>query len=192
MTIPTAHQPRPGTARQRILAAAQHLFYRQGIRATGVDQLLAEADVARMSFYRYFPTKHALVLAFLHERHAAWQGKLEAEIAGRNGNPATQVTTLFEVLTDWFAEPDFRGCAFINTTLETTDPQSEERKVARWHKDQLLSYLTHLAAAAGAGEPANTAMQLLLLVDGAIVRAQMGDGPRAALTAQALAALLFS
>lgn len=178
--------PAPG-ARQRILAAAHRLFYQYGIRATGIDRLLAEADVARMSFYKHFPSKQALVVAFLHERHTHWQQALEAAAQARAQNSIEELLAVFAVLGEWFAEPDFRGCAFINTILETADPSTEEHLIARQHKQALRDYLEALLVAGGVAQPPQVAAQLLLLIDGAIVRAQLGDGPAAAATALALA-----
>lgn len=177
-------------ARARILAAAHHLFYTQGIRATSIDHLLAVAEVARMSFYHHFASKQALVVAFLHERHAQWQQHLEAEASRRGQTPQDELLAVFAVLEEWFAEPGFRGCAFINTVLETADPTTEEHLIACQHKQVLRQYLERLLRAGQFPAPAQQAAQLLLLVDGAIVRAQFGDGPAAARTARELAAQL--
>jgi hypothetical protein len=95
------------------------------------------------------------------------------------------------VLGDWFGEADFRGCAFINTVLETADPTTEEHKIAQAHKQVLRAYLEGLLVAAGFATPSLGAAQLLLLLDGAIVRAQLGDGPAAAQLAQAMAKQLL-
>ncbi|WP_324670514.1 TetR/AcrR family transcriptional regulator [Hymenobacter sp. GOD-10R] len=190
--MPAPGSNAPSAARQRILKAAHQLFYAQGIRATGIDQLLAVADVARMSFYKHFPSKQALVVAFLHERHSHWQRGLEAQAKARAHTPADEVRAIFGVLADWFGEADFRGCAFINTVLETTDPHTEEYLIARQHKQELHAYLEELLRAAKYANPSRGATQLLLLIDGAIVRAQLGDGPAAALTAQGLAELLLA
>ena len=177
----------PVSARQRILSAAHRLFYAQGIRATGIDQLLQEADVARMSFYKHFPSKQALVVAFLQERHQRWQQHLETAAQAQATSPAQELRAVFGVLAQWFAEPDFRGCAFINTVLETTDPSTQEHLLARQHKAVLRGYLLGLLQQTRSASPEQAATQLLLLIDGAIVRAQLGDGPAAAATAQRLA-----
>ena len=189
--MPKPLSPTKSAARQRILAAAHQLFYAQGIRATGVDQLLAAAAVARMSFYKHFPSKQALVVVFLHERHAHWQQQLETQAKARAQTPRDELRAVFAVLEEWFAEAGFRGCAFINTVLETADPTTEEHLIARQHKEVLRAYLEGLLTACAFATPSQGAAQLLLLIDGAIVRAQMGDGPAAALTAQALAEQLL-
>jgi len=190
--LPPSIPPNKSAARQRILAAAHRLFYAQGIRATGVEELVAVAGVARMSFYKHFPSKQALVIAFLHERHQNWQQQLETQAKARSHTPADELRAVFQVLKEWFGEADFRGCAFINTVLETADPHTQEHLLARQHKHVLRTYLEGLLRADHFGDPAQGAAQLLLLIDGAIVRAQLGDGPAAATSAQALAELLLA
>jgi AcrR family transcriptional regulator len=189
--FPSSIPPSKSAARQRILAAAHRLFYAQGIRATGVDELLAVAGVARMSFYKHFPSKQALVVAFLHERHHSWQQQLERQAKARSHTPAEEIRAVFHVLQEWFSEADFRGCAFINTVLETADPHTQEHLLAREHKQVLRAYLEGLLRDGQFRDPVQGAAQLLLLIDGAIIRAQLGDGPTAATTAQSLAELLL-
>lgn len=184
--------PGKSAARQRILAAAHQLFYTQGIRATGIEELLTVANVARMSFYKHFPSKQALVLAFLQERHQHWQQQLEQQAKARAHTPGGELRAVFEVLAAWFAEAGFRGCAFINTVLETADPHTQEHQLARAHKQALREYLAGLLRATQFPDPDHGAALLLLLIDGAIVRAQMGDGPAAAQQAQALAELVLA
>ena len=191
-TFPPRVPPTKSAARQRILAAAHHLFYTQGIRATGIEELITVASVARMSFYKHFPSKQALVLAFLHERHQSWQQQLEQQAKACSHTPAEEVRAVFQVLAKWFGEANFRGCAFINTVLETADPHTQEHLMALQHKHVLLAYLEGLLREAQFRNPAYGAAQLLLLIDGAIVRAQLGDGPTAATNAQALAELLLA
>lgn len=183
--------PSKSAARQRLLAAAHRLFYAQGIRATGVEELVVAAGVARMSFYKHFPSKQALVVAFLHERHQSWQQQLETQAKARSHTPADEVRAVFQVLKEWFGEADFRGCAFINTVLETADPRTQEHLLARQHKHVLRIYLEGLLRACEFVNPVQGAAQLLLLIDGAIVRAQFGDGPAAAANALVLAELLL-
>jgi AcrR family transcriptional regulator len=185
--------PGKSAARQRIMAAAHQLFYTQGIRATGIEELLTVANVARMSFYKHFPSKQALVLAFLQERHQHWQQQLEQQAKARAHTPGGELRAVFEVLAAWFAEADFRGCAFINTVLETADPHTQEHQVAQAHKQALRQYLAGLLRAMHfPADPDHGAALLLLLIDGAIVRAQLGDGPAAARQAQTLAELMLA
>ncbi|UOQ69271.1 TetR/AcrR family transcriptional regulator (plasmid) [Hymenobacter volaticus] len=97
-----------------------------------------------MSFYKHFPSKQALVVAFLQERHQSWQQQLEQQAKARSNTPAEEIRAVFHVLKEWFGEADFRGCAFINTVLETADPHTQEHLLARQHKDVLRTYLEGL------------------------------------------------
>ena len=165
----------PLEPRQRILETAMRLFYADGIRAVGIDRLIAESQVAKASFYRHFPSKDDLVLAFLRLQHKRWMnwfaGRLEARCAA--AGPAMERAA--EVLREWFEEPDFRGCAFINTLAEGS-AQGEAISVVQSHKDELQDCLLALARRCGHPQPERAAEDALLIVEGAIVRAHMtGD-----------------
>jgi AcrR family transcriptional regulator len=156
-------------ARDRILAAAARLFYRDGLRATGVDRIIAESGVAKMSFYRHFPAKADLIRAFLDHRHDYWMGWLRERVErdfGRRG-----LAALADALQEWFEEPGFRGCAFINAVAEGGDAG---RDVAVRHKDELARYVEELAARLGRRDAKVIAAKAMILIEGAIVRAQMG------------------
>jgi hypothetical protein len=116
---------------------------------------------------------------------------LERQAKARSHTPAEEIRAVFHVLQEWFSEADFRGCAFINTVLETADPHTQEHLLAREHKQVLRAYLEGLLRDGQFRDPVQGAAQLLLLIDGAIIRAQLGDGPTAATTAQSLAELLL-
>ena len=158
----------PASARDRILATALRLFYRDGIRATGVDKIIAESGVAKMSFYRHFPSKNDLVRAFLEARHEMWMGRFRAAVECRFA--ADGFAAIGHALSEWFAEPDFRGCAFINTIAETGTefPQAVE------HKRELERYVAQLAGRLSLPSPAGVAAKAMIVMEGAIVRAQMG------------------
>lgn len=161
-------------ARERILEAARRLFYRNGIRATGIDAIIAEAGVAKMSFYNNFPSKDDLVRAFLAARHESWMaafsGRMERHIEERG------LAALAFALDEWFAEPDFRGCAFINTVAEF----GQEFEGAMRHKVELEDYVRGIATRLGLSAPERVAGEAMIVIEGAIVRAQMGfrDGLR--------------
>ena len=161
-------------ARERILEAARRLFYRNGIRATGIDTIIAEAGVAKMSFYNNFPSKDDLVRAFLAARHESWMaafsGRVEKQLAERG------LAALAFALDEWFSEPDFRGCAFINTVAEF----GREFEGAVHHKIELEDYVRDIAGRLGLSAPGRIAGEAMIVIEGAIVRAQMGfrDGLR--------------
>lgn len=182
----------PSSARERILATACRLFYQNGIRATGIDRIIAESGVAKMSFYRNFPSKKDLVLAFLRWRHDFWMDWFTRRVdALRRERPAAGLAVMASALREWFEEPGFRGCAFINAAAETVDDAGEVLRLVQEHKQSLCDYIRTLMpdpADAGSGEVARMA---LLVIDGAIVRAQItGDAGAAAGEAEALLSLL--
>lgn len=163
-------------ARERILETALRLFYAEGVRATGIDRIIAESGVAKMSFYRHFPSKTDLVCAFLNERHARWMAWFDARVAVLTKVASPKLPIVADVLGEWFAEPGFRGCAFINISAEVTEAGSRERDIAQRHKQDLEERLTSLARLDGVRQPARIGRAALIIVEGAIVRAQM-QGP---------------
>ncbi|WP_295541238.1 TetR/AcrR family transcriptional regulator [uncultured Pseudacidovorax sp.] len=173
--LPVADLP----ARDRILATAHDLFYRDGIRATGVDRLIAESGVAKLTFYRHFPSKDALVRAFLDHRHDRWMAWF-IDALGRHGaadaaHGGARLLLLVDVLEEWCAQPDFRGCAFINTVVELGPALPEAAAVAQAHKAEMTQVIAQLL-------PDGPLQGLLadaaaLAFDGAIVRAQMAADP---------------
>jgi AcrR family transcriptional regulator len=164
-------------ARARILEAAARLFYREGVRAVGVDRVVAEARVAKMSLYRHFPTKDALVLAFLEERDRRWRAWFEDRVARADGTLAGLVDAVFDALAAWFAERDFRGCAFVNSALELADPAHPAHVAARRHKEAVRAFLGRELARRRPGAAAERRLldALVLLMEGAIVQAVLGD-----------------
>jgi AcrR family transcriptional regulator len=173
--------------RSRILETALRLFYAHGTRAVGIDRIIAESGVAKMSFYNHFPSKADLVAAFLEERHARWMAWFRERQAARRPKAGATLPVVADVLREWFASPDFHGCAFINILAETERSSKRERDIANRHKDELLALLVERAKADGAARPAETGRLALIVVEGAIVRAEMtGDGPRVAADARRL------
>jgi AcrR family transcriptional regulator len=160
-------------ARERILEVATELFYREGIRAVGVDTIVARSGVAKMSLYRSFPSKDDLVAAFLADadrRYWAWWD----QIVGRHpGDPRAQLGALFRAVAKRTTSPDYRGCPFVNTATEFPDPGHPGRAIALANKRELRARLRTLAAAIGARAPDRLADQLWLLLDGAYAAGQM-------------------
>jgi len=173
--------------RDRLLDATERLVYQGGINGTGVDTILAEASVARMSLYNQFGNKDGLVLAALDRRDRRWMAwyrtRVEQAPAGR-----ARVLALFEALGDWFRQPDFHGCAFINAAGELADPAHEVRRLSARHKQHLARFVTEVATAAGA---VAVDRALFLLIEGAIVAAMVEARPDAAEDARAAAERLL-
>jgi AcrR family transcriptional regulator len=182
---------KPAPARTRILETALRLFYAHGTRAVGIDRIIAESGVAKMSFYNHFPSKADLIAAFLEERHRRWMDWFSRAITTRKLKAGSNLTAVADVLREWFAAPDFHGCAFINILAETDRTNERERTIARNHKRDLQALLTQLARNDGVPRPGDAARLALTVVEGAIVRAEMtGDGDRAAADARRLLALI--
>lgn len=175
--------------RRRILDAAAELFYREGVRAVGVDRIAAEAGVAKMSLYYHFRSKDELVAAWLRRRDDEWLGWLQQEVERRAGNPLLAV---FDALREWFETPTFRGCAFVNAHAELGRSNPAAAQIVAAHKRSLTTYLASLARRQRAVEPDDLARELLLLVDGAIVTASIQGDTGAAGTARAAAAKLLA
>jgi AcrR family transcriptional regulator len=165
--------------RERILAAAGRLFYAQGFHSTGIDLIIAEASVAKMSLYQHFRSKDELIAAFLLRRDEFWCGWLQARVDVLGGTPRARLLAVFDALGEWFTSDDFRGCAFINAAAEFTDAKHSARIISLQHKERVHAYLKALAEAARMSRPAELAAQLALLVEGAIVTAQVGPGSEA-------------
>ncbi|MEU8433389.1 helix-turn-helix domain-containing protein [Streptomyces sp. NPDC029216] len=168
-------------ARSRLLDAAEALFYAEGIQAVGMDRIRAESGVPLKRLYRLFPAKDALVAAYLERRDRRW-------IAGlREAVTAAPVPALavFDWLADWFSEPDFRGCAFLNAYGELGAGPAAVLDVVRRHKTELRALLTGISPAPELAE------QLLILVEGATVVAALDPGPAPALRARAAAEQLL-
>ena len=161
--------------RDIILDVTEKLIYKSGIAATGMDLLVKTAGVSRKSIYRYFADKDALVVAALQRRDIRWMSWFRNAV-DQAATPADRLLNLFTVLNAWFASEGFRGCAFINTSGETGDPQDPVRLLAKEHKQKLLDYVCELCTEFGADDPQKLARQLLILIDGAItVALVMGD-----------------
>jgi AcrR family transcriptional regulator len=165
-----------GQARERVLSTAYDLFSRDGIRAVGVDTIIAEADVAKMTFYRHFPSKNDLVLAFLQRREQLWTHEwLEAEVKRRATSPAKQLLAIFDVFDEWFQRDDFEGCSFINVLLELYDARNPVRQASAVHLANIRLFLSGLAVRAGVPNPDDFARKWHILMKGSIVSAGEGD-----------------
>ncbi|MFK0218849.1 TetR/AcrR family transcriptional regulator [Streptomyces vinaceus] len=173
-------------ARTRLLDAAEALFYSEGIQAVGMDRIRTESGVPLKRLYKVFPAKEALATAYLDRRDRRWTASLRDAVAGA-ADPAEAVGAVFEWLAQWFSEPDFRGCAFLNAYGELGTGPAAVLDVVRRHKTELRELL---AEAAGPGR-GDLAEQLLILVEGATVVAALHPGPAPAHHAAAMAATLM-
>lgn len=187
MNILTDIDPQNLSARDRIVLTAHDLFYQEGIRATGVDRIIAQAGVTKVTFYRHFPSKQDLILAFLAYRHERWIGWFEQALQ-RFGKQAKYkgIKALLPTLHEWFSDASFRGCAFINSATELGGSQPEVLSIVQQHKADMIALIAQRLPES-ATRPVQ-AFAIGLAVDGAIVRAQCDAQPEAAL--QGLANIL--
>lgn len=179
------------SARERLLSTAYELFSHQGIRAVGVETIINRANVAKMTFYRHFPSKDALVLAFLERREQLWTEQwLEGAVMERATTPGDRLLAVFDVFDDWFQRNDFEGCSFINVLLEMGEPAGAVRAASAAHLANIRTFLRSLAKDAGVAKPDDFARKWHILMKGCIVAA--GEGDRlAARRARAVARLLL-
>lgn len=179
------------SARDRILDTAVGLFYARGIRAVGVDLIIGESGVAKATFYKHFPAKDDLVLAYLDKIHGIWTGQLRAAAAAAGPDPADQLVGAFDALGTACRREGYRGCAFINAGAEAAPgTRVHERTVA--HKQSVLAWLRELAAEAGAEDPDSLARTLALLLDGALADGVLAADPDTARAARVAAGRLVS
>jgi AcrR family transcriptional regulator len=177
------------SARERLLAAADELFYQGGVHTVGIDRVIERAGVAKATLYSVFGSKEELIRSYLAARHAARQERMTRGLA-RYGTPRDRLLGAFDVLGEAIAEPGFRGCAFANASAEAL-PGSAAVEVSDESRAWLRSLFVELGQAAGAADPERLARQLVLLYDGASVAARMDRDPGAAAAARAAAATLL-
>ena len=177
-------------ARERILDAAEELFYARGIQAVGMDVIRDASGVTLRRLYQVFPSKGDLVEAYLARRDVRWLQSLAAHVDTAAETPQERLLAVFDWLEDWFTQPDFRGCAFINSFGELGGTSPQVGAVARHHKDTFHAYVRELATAAGAA--ADTGTQIALLAEGAMTTAAISGTPAAAHQARQAAQLLLT
>ncbi|WP_243418380.1 TetR/AcrR family transcriptional regulator [Actinomycetospora cinnamomea] len=178
--------------RARLRDAAYELFSREGVTQVGVDAVVARAGTAKMTLYRNFPSKDALVVDFLRERERRWTREwLEAESARRADDPVDQLLAIFDLFAEWFATPAFEGCAFISTLLEVRDPRDSAHRASVEHLAAIRGVVAERAARAGVAEPEEFARRWHIVMKGTIVAAQEGDR-NAAAAGRELALLLLA
>ncbi len=180
------------SARERIVGTAYELFCQHGIKAVGIDRIIAESGVAKMTMYRHFSSKEALALAVLERRERRWtEDWLQVQVQQRASAPADQLLAIFDVFDGWFRQLDFEGCLFIDALLEFDDRAHPIHQASREHLGRIRRFIAQLASGAGIADPDGFARQWHILMKGSIVAAGEGDVD-AARRAQAMAQLLLA
>jgi AcrR family transcriptional regulator len=177
------------SARERLLAAADELFYAEGVHSVGIDRVIDRAGVAKASLYTAFGSKEGLIRAYLEGRHQARRKRLLTGLE-RFDSPRDRLLGIFDVLAEVSSAREFRGCAFYNASAESPTGGAVEQ-VSDASRAWTRGLFAELARDAGAPDPEGLAAQLVLLYDGTAVSARMDRNPHAATTARAIATVLL-
>ena len=173
--------------RQKLLAAADELFYNEGVHAVTIDRVIEKASVARGSLYYNFDGKDDLIREYLLGRHAAWTARVDEAVAAAK-DPAEKILAVFDALGTLFAEPSYRGCSFMNAVAEAP-ADGPEIKAAANYRSWLHELFGDLVAALNSRNPQELTDQLVVLYDGAVTAAQMDKSHHSAATARTLASM---
>jgi len=182
-------QERSAAARARLLAAADELFYAEGVQSVGIERVIEHAGVAKATLYSAFGSKDGLVRAYLQARHAATADRMARELVTRYTTPRERLIGAFEVQGLSFVEPGFRGCAFVSASAES--PGEAVSRAADDYRGWVRGLLTGLSREAGAADPEKLGRQLHMIYDGASLSARMDRDPSSAVAARAAAATLL-
>jgi AcrR family transcriptional regulator len=176
------------SARERLLASANELFYAEGIQTVGIDRIIEHAGVAKASLYNTFGSKDELIRAYLELRQEARQAALAKQLA-KADSPRARLLAVFDTLDEIVRRPGFHGCAFMNATAEAP-PGSAAEQVATAYREWVSELFDQLATEAGARDPGRLSRQLRMIYDGAMISARMDHDLNVALNARAAAATL--
>jgi AcrR family transcriptional regulator len=182
----------PASKREQLVETAAALFYENGFTATGIDRVLKEAGVAKMTLYNHFKSKDELIIAALHRRDEKFRHWLTTTLDKRASTPREKLVAFFDVYGEWFAQKDFRGCMFINASAEFAQHSRSIQSAAAEHKRLVVNYLLDLANEAGLSNPEELAAQLAMIADGAVVQAQVLAREDAAAVARDMATFLIA
>lgn len=173
--------------RDELLNLASALFYRQGFGATGIKQIIDTAGIAKGTFYSHFESKEEVGIAWLKQRHTEWNTWLNQRLDPRK-SPKANLLALFDFLESWMEDSDFRGCAFLNTLSEVTDPDHPMRTEVISHKRALQTKIQELTTRHFANKPPAFGKQkgtiIFLLFEGALVEAQNFRDPALIISAK--------
>lgn len=177
--------------KQRVLETADHLFYQEGIRAVGVDRIIAESGIAKASFYRFFASKDILITEWIQMRDAVWRKWFRESVEALAPNPAERPLAIFDVLYSRFSNPAFRGCAFLNTIIELARADHPASQAANAHKHSVATLIENYLSNAGYTASKPLATLFMQLIDGALITALREGSPDSALRAKQIARALL-
>jgi AcrR family transcriptional regulator len=184
-------RPKRASARDRLLAASDELFYHNGVHSTGIDAIIDRAGVAKGSLYYNFGSKDELVAAYLRGQHEAWSRKVE-ELQAVVDDPGEKILVIFDAIADYASLPDYRGCPFINASAETPVGEAHEQATKEF-RAWLRNTMRDLAGQTGVADPDALVDSMVVLYDGAITTAVMDHtSSAAAKTAKRIARLTIA
>jgi AcrR family transcriptional regulator len=189
MNTKTGSAPR-GSARERLLAAADELFYENGINTVGIDRVIERAGVAKASLYDCFGSKDELVRSYLQGRSEARRTRINERLS-QYDTPEEKILSIFDLLGELAVQPGYRGCAFVRAGADASSSDNV-KTVCEESRAFILGKFTDLAREAGASEPELLGKQLVLLYDGASIAAHLDHNRNAVSTARTLAAQMLS
>ncbi|MGH3194742.1 MAG: TetR/AcrR family transcriptional regulator [Streptosporangiaceae bacterium] len=180
-------------ARDAVLEAADRLFYQRGFQSVSMDELRDAAGVPLKRIYASFPSKADLVQAYLARRDERWRDEIERYVTRRSDDPREQLLGVFDALEAWMRHTTpYRGCAFHNAFGELSGTSPSAARLVRDNKHHLREFLARTARRAGLRQPAELALQLMLLAEGALITAAIDDDPAVPRSAKTAAAVLIS
>lgn len=165
------------TTRQQILETASELFYQKGIQHVGINEVIAVSGVAKRTLYRWFTSKDQLIEEVMKYRATQWLSWFENAVSKEGSTAKERLLATFDVLQDWYADPKFRGCPFINAVLEIADASHPAHKVSVRVRESIRTYVMKLASEAGLKNPLFFSQQYLLLIGGASLMATIEGNP---------------
>lgn len=177
--------------RKKILDVATELFQTRGINSTGVDTIVAVAGTTKMTLYKHFSTKEGLILEVLTRRQQEFIDWLTQRLDAAHKAPEKKLQKLFDAVEEWMAEPGFRGSPSLSASAEFPNEENPVHRLSAEHAQQFRQYIGRLAREAGAAEPEALALQLSLLIEGAMLAEQMKRGSGAAKHAKKAAKILI-
>lgn len=177
--------------KDHILKVASDLFNKQGIRATGVDQVVSESQIAKMTLYNHFQSKDELVLAYLMRQDEQWRKWFEFNVNNRGTTPSEKLLAIFDVLGEWFKEPEFNGCVYIKTASEFLDRSHPYYEAAYHYKLFMRQFIASLVDQCETSNREALTNSLFLLVEGAITTTMMQTDLQAAQHARKTAEVII-
>lgn len=182
--------PRPGR-RDHIIEVAIELFCEKGFHATGVDTIMRTAGVSKKTLYNHFRSKDELILASLQQYDGVFRNNFMRNVEQLADTPRDKLLAIFDSARNWFDDQNFFGCMFVNVVGEYSDPTNPVREVSKNFKQMLRRYMYELSCEAGADDPDKLADEIAILLEGAIVTAQVTGSSSGAETAKRIATQLL-